>query len=193
MLSASESRRLRGSLPSVALSDNDDDQPRDADPLESFDTWELEEKLKHVKRLVGATGLPGAGSPILAGLRIDAAQTRSSVQTAAAPPLQPSEGRAANWGAFFAWAGIAIGLAASTCGGVLTAWSFLAADRHDLRIVGMPVLLTGQLVLVLGLVLQLHLALRDRWRAKAFGAWPADSRTPLSGEPRANSSAADFQ
>jgi hypothetical protein len=196
MLSAFGGRQLRGSLPEVALSEGetDDEQPADHDPLAALDTWELEEKLKHVKRLVGSTNFTGAGSPLLAGLRIDAAQTRSSVQQAPAEtPLRPSDLPAASWGAFFAWAGIALGLAASTCGGVLTAWSFLAPDRHDLRTVGIPALLGGQLLLVLGLVLQLHLAMRDRWRAKAIGAWPAESRAPLSGEPRANSSASDFQ
>lgn len=194
MLSPSEGRHLRNSPPALALSENEDEQPIDHDPLAGLDTWELEEKLKHVKRLVGSTSFTGSGSPLLAGLRIDAAQTRSSVQQSPAEsPLRPGDLTATSWGAFFAWAGIAIGLAASTCGGVLTAWSFLAPDRHDLRTVGIPALLTGQLLLVLGLVLQLHLAMRDRVRSKAFGISPSESRAPLSGEPRANSPASDFQ
>jgi hypothetical protein len=53
-----------------------------------------------------------------------------------------------------AWSILSLGMAVFACGGVLVAWSLVAA-REDLWPIGMPLALLGQAALVLGLVLQL--------------------------------------
>jgi hypothetical protein len=52
------------------------------------------------------------------------------------------------------WAVLSLGVAASACGGVLTIWS-IVAGRQELWSTGIPVLLVGQIGLLVGLVLQL--------------------------------------
>jgi hypothetical protein len=141
-----------------------------------FDSWELEQRLNRVKRLVNsAEATAGRDGASIAGLRIDPAQraappgdreARLEDQHASGPSLGDE------WFSFFAWSALAGGLAAFTCGGVLTGWS-IAAGRDDLWTIGLPTLIGGQLTLVLGLILQLHAA----WRAKTPGALPADTAT----------------
>ncbi len=58
-------------------------------------------------------------------------------------------------GNLFAWPALMLGMMAFTCGGVLLGWSF-ATGRGDLWTYGMPAVLAGQGLLVLGLVLQLE-------------------------------------
>lgn len=142
----------------------------------AFDSWELEQRLRRAKRLVSsAEATAGCDDASIAGLRIDPAQqataqgerdARLEDQRASGPNLGDE------WFSFFAWSALAGGLAAFTCGGVLTGWS-IAAGRDDLWTIGLPTLIGGQLTLVLGLMLQLHAA----WRAKAPGADRADEAT----------------
>ena len=52
------------------------------------------------------------------------------------------------------WAVLSLGVAAFVCGGVLMTWSFVA-QRPELWRTGIPVLLVGQIGLLVGLILQL--------------------------------------
>jgi hypothetical protein len=138
------------------------------------DTWELEQRLKRVKRLVSpAEATAGRDRASIAGLRIDPAQ-RAAADFERDARLEdegdtgPTLGE--EWFSFFAWSALAGGLAAFTCGGVLTGWS-IAAGRDDLWTIGLPTLIGGQLTLVLGLILQLQAA----WRAKTPGARRAEA------------------
>ena len=65
-----------------------------------------------------------------------------------------------------AWSCLSLGTMAFVCGAALMAWS-TNAGRPDLWAVGTPVLLIGQISLVLGLVLQLDRIWRDSRRAAA--------------------------
>lgn len=55
----------------------------------------------------------------------------------------------------FAWLALMLGMMAFTCGAVLLGWSFVTG-RGDLWTYGLPAVLAGQGLLVLGLVLQLE-------------------------------------
>lgn len=75
---------------------------------------------------------------------------------AATPPLpRPAPRTHARRGTWLAWPVLMAGMMAFTCGGVLLGWSFIAG-RGDLWTFGMPAVLGGQALLVLGLVLQLE-------------------------------------
>ncbi|HVX59496.1 MAG TPA: hypothetical protein VHC19_02810 [Pirellulales bacterium] len=131
----------------------------DFEGLERYDAWELEERLKHVKRLIHGSGETATGGT-LSSLRIDAAQPLHPRQIAfAAGDAPPAAAHAGGgWGSFFSWSAITFGLAATTCGGILAVWSYLAPSRQDLREIGLPTLLGGLVVLVIGLLLQLRVA-----------------------------------
>lgn len=142
----------------------------------AFDSWELEQRLKRAKRLVNsAEATASRDGASIAGLRVDPAQ-RAAGQGEREARLgdKCDSGRTLGdeWFSFFAWSALAGGLAAFTCGGVLTGWS-IAAGRDELWTIGLPTLIGGQLTLVLGLILQLHAA----WRAKMPGAESADKAT----------------
>jgi len=129
-----------------------------------LDSWELEERLRHVKRLLAAPPVrESRAAAFNLEFRVDAGSTneRSNASQAAArkqAPVEPA-GRG-GWASLAAWSAIAIGLAALTCGGVLCGWS-LARRRDELWAIGLPVLLGGQMMLVAGLLLQLRRIWRD--------------------------------
>ncbi len=127
--------------------------------LDRYDAWELEERLKHVKRLIHGSGESAPGGT-LSSLRIDAAQPLHRRQAAfgagGSPPTAAHAG--GGWASFCSWSAITFGLAATTCGGILAVWSYLAPSRQDLREIGLPTLLGGLVVLVIGLLLQLRVA-----------------------------------
>jgi hypothetical protein len=115
----------------------------DLDPLADFDTWELEEQLRHVERILA---LPGFNAPPAAAhdaLRFDM-------------PAHPSLRHRKPLVSFVAWTFLIAGLAASTCGAVLTGWS-VAAQRDELWHIGLPTASAGVLALLIGLVVQLGL------------------------------------
>jgi hypothetical protein len=117
--------------------------PAELDPLADFDTWELEEQLRHVERILA---LPGFNAPPAAAhgaLRFDT-------------PAHPSLRHRKPLVSFVAWTFLIAGLAASTCGAVLTGWS-VAAQRDELWHIGLPTASAGVLALLIGLVFQLGL------------------------------------
>ena len=65
-----------------------------------------------------------------------------------------------------AWLVLLIGLMGMACGGVLLGWS-LIAGRQDLWPIGLPIALAGQIVLVMGFVLQMDRLWNDHSRTSA--------------------------
>ena len=126
----------------------------------AFDAWEFEERLKRIKRLVAVTESPERRESASAqGLRFDLGQSAATDREPAIRAAEVSVGE--EWRSFFAWSALAGGLAAFTCGGVLSGWS-LATARDELWNIGLPTLIGGQLALVVGLMLQLHAASRAK-------------------------------
>jgi len=134
------------------------------EPPPAYDGWELDEQLRHIERLLEihkrdraqheaacqrelarlhAThgGPPGWHYP--AAVKAKAAKRRSERSSSTE-----------TWLPAFTWTILSAGLMASVCGGVLLAWASVAG-RQDLWTIGMPVGLGGQIVLVIGLILQL--------------------------------------
>jgi hypothetical protein len=155
----------------------DEEQPDSAslDLPAAFDSWELEERLRHVKRLLAPPAeresRPATFSPdfrVDAGHAIDR-QFADPADSSLSPPQDQAAG--GGWSALAAWSAISLGLAAFTCGGILCGWS-LAAQREELRTIGLPVLLAGQMILVFGLLLQLRRVWGGRGRRSH-----ADDRT----------------
>jgi hypothetical protein len=169
LLSAQETESSGGARKPASLDALDEEQP-DTAPLDlpaAFDSWELEERLRHVKRLLAppAAREDGDAAP-RSNFRVDAGHAVERQFSAAAeklPSLPEDQTMGGVWASFAAWSAIAGGLAALTCGGVLCGWS-LAAEREELWTIGLPVLLTGQMTLVFGLLLQLRRVWRGRGR-----------------------------
>jgi hypothetical protein len=121
-------------------------------PLRSppaLDDWNLDADLAAVTRMMRT-------------LRIDAPTARLPEPTtsrSALPRVAPIAAKrtiaSPRRGQLFAWPALMLGMMAFTCGGVLLGWSF-ATGRGDLWTYGMPAVLAGQGLLVLGLVLQLE-------------------------------------
>lgn len=144
-------------------------------PLPSMDSWELEEQLRHIERVLAgpkfARGLAGA-----AEFRLDAPQP-----LAAAPARSDGTDSPSRWLSFLVWSVLAPGLTAMSCGAALGGWACYD-KRWELWQVGLPVLVAGQAALVVGLLLQLCLA----WRKGRPVSTPLDA----DGTPATTPSAA---
>ncbi len=66
----------------------------------------------------------------------------------------------------FTWATLLLGTMGFACGGILLGWS-IWAERTELWNLGVPITLCGQIVLLLGLILQLDRLWHDSRRAAA--------------------------
>jgi len=137
------------------------------DPPPLADGWELEEQLRHIERMLSQDGpheepdfQPIDDPPETdRWMRLDAAHAslpdwHPAAASASRKGQKPGAGRARSWGTVFAWSALSLGSMAFACGGVLLGWS-VVADRADLWSIGMPVVLIGQLVLLMGFILQL--------------------------------------
>ncbi len=133
------------------------------DPM-PYDGWELDEQLRHIERVLAANRL--RGEPAAAGgeqetSRADwphAAVPAWHVQPASRPARQPMPRKPARKG----WVlGLLIGTAltlgplAVIGGAALLGWS-LVTGRQDLWVFAAPTAMGGQIVVLLGLVLQLN-------------------------------------
>lgn len=117
-----------------------------------LDDWSLDSDLAAVTRMMRS-------------LRIDAPTVRPPLESASPASLnarllenagpRPVTVVKKTRGNFFAWPTLMLGMMAFTCGAVLLGWSF-ATGRGDLWTYGMPAVLAGQGLLVLGLILQLE-------------------------------------
>jgi len=130
------------------------------EPPPTYDGWELEQKLRHIERLLRIDkpdrSREGASRRSIA--RVDASHGGSpGWHYPAATQAKAARTRARSsepWLPVLTWFVLAVGLMASAFGGVLLAWA-AASGRQDLWAIGMPVGLAGQIVLVIGLILQL--------------------------------------
>lgn len=146
----------------------------------AVDTWELEQRLKRIKRL---TAVAEAAAPrdgmLLAGWRIDPAEPARALADSGSrfgnESRSVAEPAGGAWLSFFAWSALAAGVSAFTCGSVLSVWSFVAG-RDDLWSIGLPTLIAGQLILVIGLALQLQAV----WHSQAMSAASLESRRTSS-------------
>ena len=140
---------------------------RTPDPPRSYDPWELDEQLRHLQRILAAEQLK-AVLPAMAGegMRIDpghAGPGRRRSPASLATRRSPAERSALQ---VVAWFVVLTGLMGMACGGVLLGWS-LVAGRQELWPIGLPIALVGQIVLVMGFVLQMDRLWNDHRRTSA--------------------------
>ena len=153
-----EASPAEGSLTSTA------DSPADSTPANELplcDTWELEEQLRHLERILQPhLTIPSAASTAkpLTRSRIDTPHVQLARRhkpgprkLALAATREPSDEGSLMTPAWFC---LALGLMMGSCGGMLWVWS-LVMERPELWSVGMPIAVAGQVTLLLGLVLQL--------------------------------------
>jgi hypothetical protein len=130
------------------------------DPPPAYDEWELEQKLRHIERLlrIDKPERSEQGASRERVTRADASHADSPgwhhPQAAEARAARSRARRTESWLPMLTWSVLAVGLMASAFGGVLLAWA-AAGGRQELWGIGMPVGLAGQIVLVIGLILQL--------------------------------------
>lgn len=130
-----------------------------------YDDWLLDEQLRHAKRLTAGARPKGELAAVPECLNVPDQPGRAA--DAAAPlaigSRQPVRNRRRQRprSAMLAWLILFPGLAAFTCGLVLSGWA-LVAGRSDLGTIGPPIALAGQMALLFGLVLQLDIAWRGR-------------------------------
>jgi hypothetical protein len=138
------------------------------------DDWQLDEQLRAAERLLHAI-TPGIGpTPEHAPMPTAWSESRVDSTSSAVPRESPSEAKPR--GGLVAWSLALLGTAALVCGGVLVAWSLVAA-RTGLWNLGLPILLGGQAALLLGVVLHLE----RMWRnARAAGERLAEVDHELS-------------
>jgi hypothetical protein len=129
----------------------------------TYDGWELEQQLRHIERLLRIDKPDRAArgtAPSQHRARRDASHGEPlgwhypEAVRAKAARRRAAAGSAGPWLPALTWFVLAVGLMASAFGGVLLAWG-AASGRQDLWAVGMPVGLAGQIILVIGLILQL--------------------------------------
>ncbi len=143
-----------------------------------YDSWEIDEQLRHFRRVLGPGSLPRGklGKPAAQlNYRLDAGHgvptphvkqsrrlSRKRERVAAAPKEHAPGDRPL---AVVAWLTLLLGTTGFVSGLALMGWS-MNTDHQDLWAIGAPTILAGQIVLILGLVLQLDRTWRDgRWAA----------------------------
>ncbi len=143
----------------------------------SYDGWEIEEQLRHARRVLRPLPAPAERSTE----RITEPKFRLDTGHDASPPHMKRErrprkkrGRAAaprkhapgdRLLAFLAWMTLSLGTASFVCGLALMGWS-MNSSRQDLWSIASPIVFAGQIALVLGLLLQLDRVWRNsRWTA----------------------------
>lgn len=135
----------------------------------SWDDWETDELLRHLRRKLQPPGADAEAARDAEHSEVDLAH--------AGPPgwhCTPARKQAANAKAKAAesspsmsglvWLMLSVGLMAFVCGGVLLGWSVLTG-RQELWSRGMPFAVVGQIALLVGLILQLERLWRDSRRA----------------------------
>jgi hypothetical protein len=129
-----------------------------------YDPWEVNEKLRHAERILQLGRRPGPG--------LDETLRFGPVVPSAPKPNAPARPPRARHpiatGA--AWLLIATGTSGLSCGALLTAWSCLG-DRSELWNLGLPIMVVGQMVLLVGLLV--HFV-----RSSAAGATSPEAPPP---------------
>jgi hypothetical protein len=136
------------------------DRPKATDQSPALDSWELDEQLRHIGRVLHTAKEKDPQPESIErreAIRIDLSHAGPPEwHVPATSPGQPrrarSTGRAAG-SRVFTWPALLLGTMSFACGGILLGWS-LVAGRQELSAIGWPVALGGQVALLLGLVLQ---------------------------------------
>jgi hypothetical protein len=138
-------------------------EPVAPEPPPTYDGWDLDQQFRHVERLLRidrANRSSTEDAPRKRRIRLHGAHdSPSGWHDADALKAKTARRRAARragavWLAMLTWSVLALGLTASAFAGALLTWSALSG-RQELWTLGMPVGLVGQIVLVIGLILQL--------------------------------------
>jgi len=153
-----------------------------AGPRPGYDSWELDERLRHIGRLLrpeSPDSEPARQARQQEMLRLDGAHPGPSgwhlpepqpAATTGKPSRKPAKTNTGARSSFsllgaIAWTILLLSTTAIVCGGVLMVWS-LVGSRPELWSIGLPVALGGQVALLVGLVLQMD-RLRDDNRSTA--------------------------
>lgn len=136
--------------------------PLDAvtDQPPSFDGWELDEELRHIQRILAVekTASAPARSSMDFYTRLDPGHRTPAPWggRASKPTVQRRDAEATTVGWLSTLISIVLstGLMAFAFGGVLLVWSFVTG-RQDLWTFGMPIAMAGQIVLLMGFILQM--------------------------------------
>ena len=160
----------------------------------SYDGWEIEQQLRHAFRVLRSvrSGKAPPDEPeetpanepkfrIEAGHGVPAPHAKSAKpsrkrqphrrphrvqQTVAVKSQVKPPSRGDGFLAVLAWSTLSLGTMGFVCGLALLGWS-ASTGSQDLWTIGAPIILAGQIALVLGLVLQLDRIWRDSRRAAA--------------------------
>lgn len=126
----------------------------------SFDAWELDEELRHIQRILAVEKAAAAPthSPMDFYTRLDAAHRmpsrRGQRNAERADQRQDPTTTTVGWLSALISIVLSVGLMAFAFGGVLLVWSFVTG-RQDLWTFGMPIAMAGQIVLLMGFILQM--------------------------------------
>jgi len=132
------------------------------EPPPCYDGWELKEQLRHIERILAATkSAEGSTRPGERSLpiRLDGGHGGTGPWHLPLSRERPGQriraaGKAAPRLPLVTWSVLLVGMMAFACGGVLLGWSMLGG-RDDLWTLGLPIAVGGQIVLLMGLILQL--------------------------------------
>ncbi len=140
-----------------------------------FDSWEFDEQLRHLgRKLRGGSDGGGQVKDQLQReiVRLDpphlAAPSWHGPKAATRARRGTNRQRTASSrrGGSLAWTALATGTMVLVCGAMLLVWA-VVADRGELWAIGLPAAIVGQVVLLIGLVLQLDRLWRDSRSAAA--------------------------
>ncbi len=164
-----------GSNISIAPPKSADTAPADDRQPPVYDSWELDEELLHIERVLQADKAKSDQAEAAyqrEAARFDLPHTVSPTAwhlPAAQPSNKSRPKEEAKNGALVTlctWLSLSTGTAGFVCGGILLGWS-LATGRQELWTIGLPVALVGQVALLIGLVLQLERLWRDNRESAA--------------------------
>ncbi len=159
--------------PSPDVTGEESTQPTGPDLPPLYDGWELDEQLRHLERVLAMDG--GVAGTSGHAVKNAAGQRRFDTPHAAIPGWHVPEAekrvktrrrRRGSWTHAIVWLFLTLGLMALAFGSVLLGWS-LVADRPELWRIGVPAALAGQVVLLLGLIVQLDRLWHDSRAASA--------------------------
>jgi len=126
-----------------------------------FDSWELDEQLRHIQRVLQTGESVDRVSDAVSGQKITRFDLpHGSLPDRHSPGTRPTKRPAAppadrdTASSVFVWSFLLLGTMSFACGGILLGWSLLGG-RPELWTIGVPAALVGQIVLWIGLVLQI--------------------------------------
>jgi hypothetical protein len=134
----------------------------------------LDQQLQHIERVLNAGEVGGRSSQAVGQqevARFDPAHPgpaawHPSLAGKPARSRKPDSRRSSSALGVLAWIALSLGTTTFACGGMLLGWS-LVAERQELWSLGLPIALGGQIVLLIGLVLQLDRLWHDSRHAAA--------------------------